>query len=78
LYVKNSWLRLKRLLEFGHHFIYLIVRVGAVTCGIHRFSAQVASDSFLVEKGTLRCTGSFEFAIFKKNQPYGHQNKEKC
>jgi hypothetical protein len=67
LYVKNSWLRLKRLLEFGHYLIDLIVWASTVTCGIHRLSAQVASDSLLVEEGTLRSTGSFEFAIFKKN-----------
>jgi hypothetical protein len=67
-----------RLLEFGHHFVHLIVWVSAVACGIHSLPTQVASDSLLVEEGTLRSTGSFEFAIFKKNQPYGHQNKEKC
>ena len=53
LYVKNSWLREKRLLEFGHHLVHLIVRVGAVAGGIYGFPTEVAGDPLLVEEWTL-------------------------
>ncbi len=48
LYVKTSWLREKRLLEFGHHLVHLIVWVGAVGIGVYRFATEVAGDSFLI------------------------------
>ena len=44
---------LLRLLEFGHHLIDFIVRVGTVACGIYSLSTQVAGDPLLVEEGTL-------------------------
>lgn len=60
------------LFEFGHHFVNLIVRVGAVAGGVYCFSAQATGDSFLIEKWTLGGTGAFEFAVFEEYQAYGH------
>ena len=66
----------RKLLEFGHHFVDLIVRVGAVGAGVDCFPTQTAGDPFLVEIWTLGGTGAFEFAVLEEYQAYGHQNEE--